>query len=184
MTVKATVDIVVDDKDVQRLLQSFERAVSTLSLEYLLSNGIADALRWRAQNRFTTEGDSASGKWAALRPATEEIREFLGYSRAHPINKRSGALRQFVGQSKGAVLAMPDGAAMMWPNLAAGDLEDKLRVAQQGSRRGANPGWPSARTPRRPVVALDQADVALVLGAVGRHLEDSMRLGGFSVLSI
>src|SRR4051812_39482393 len=103
MTVKATVDIVVDDKDVVHLFDSFERAVTTVSLERLLSGGIADALRWRAQNRFTTEGDSASGKWAALRPATEDIREFLGYPRAHPINKRSGELRTFVGQNHGAV---------------------------------------------------------------------------------
>lgn len=184
MSVQAHVDITVDDKDVDHMLTAFTNAVSTVSLEALLSGGIADALRYRAQNRFTSEGDSASGKWAALRPVTEEIRDFFGYPRAHPINYRSGELRRFVGQSHGAVAPMPDGAAMIWPSLASGDVEEKLKVAQRGSPRGSNPWFRTARTPPRPVVAVDQVDVAELLVAVGHHLETSMRAGGFSVTSL
>ncbi len=185
MTVSAHVQIIVDDTDVRHLLDTFEDSVTPISLERLLSGGVADALRYRAQNRFTSEGDGASGKWAALRPATEDIREFLGYPRAHPINKRSGELRKFIGQSKGSAVTMPDGAAMIWPELSrSGDIEDKLEVAQRGSPRGANPWFLNARTPARPVVALDQVDVALVLVAVSTHLETSMRAGGFSVIPI
>lgn len=183
MSAQVSVDITVDAKDVDHLLSAFANAISPMSLEMLLSGGVADALRFRAQNRFTTEGDSASGNWAALRPATEEIREFFGYPRAHPINTRSGELRRFVGQSHGTARPAVDGAELTWPGPAGGDVEDKLKVAQKGSPRGSNPWFRTARTPQRPVVAVDQADLAEILLAVGRHLEDAMRTGGFSVFS-
>lgn len=44
--------------------------------------------------KFRTEGSSEStGKWQNLSPLTQDVREFRGYPRAHPILQQSGALR-------------------------------------------------------------------------------------------
>lgn len=172
--------IVVEEQDVLNLFKAFENAVSPTALEYMLATSVAPWLQHRAEQRFNTEGDLASGKWNELRPATNLIRLLLGYSPVHPINLREGDLHRFVTHSGGTVSPVGDGAELTWPG-PGGAQEEKLKVAQQGSPSGENPWFKSAKTAARPVVAIDQADVAALLVALNGHLMEHMQGVGFTV---
>jgi hypothetical protein len=114
----------------------------------------------RAQRRFDSEGDDVSGRWAALRQATIDIRTEAGYS-AGPINVRTGALEDYITNSEGAYLVEGGDALMVYPGRApgsasneTGSLAAKLVAAQQGL---ADP-----YTPARPVIGMNESDALAI----------------------
>lgn len=143
----------LDDGDVQVQLNHASNALTSPSLAEFLRTDAVEWLQGRAQRRFDSEGDDASGKWAALKWPTENFREAMGVDRQHPINKRTGSLEEFVTGSRGVVAPRGQGAALIWPG-PAGDpiLEGKFATAQKGKRK--------PNTVARPVAAVSQIDVA------------------------
>lgn len=180
MTVNAAVTIVVDASETDRLFKAFQESIRPSSLEELLAVGAVPWLQARAEGRFTSEGDAASGSWEPLHSATNLVRLLLGYAPAHPINQRDGALRSFVTSSEGEIKPAVDGAELTWPS-PGGANEERFKVAQTGSPRGNNPWFKAASTGPRPVVALDSTDLAGLLMAFNVHLIHYMESAGFTV---
>jgi len=160
-----SVSVEVDDHSAQVALNHTSNAVTSTSLAEFLRTDAVDWLQARAQNRFSAEGDDASGFWKPLKWPTENFREAMGVERAHPINKRTGKLEDFVTSSRGMVAPRGQGAALMWPG-PAGDpiLEGKLQTAQKGKRK--------PNTVARPVVAANQIDVYGLQSAMAAWIEE------------
>jgi hypothetical protein len=121
-------------------------------LERYMRDDLARYLAGRAADRFATEGDEAvGGPWAPLRPATETRRAARGFPPAHPINERTGDLRNYIIGSNGTVAGGPDDWDLTWPDgPPSQELSDKLETAQVGRN------FP--RTQPRPVVGLGVTD--------------------------
>lgn len=145
--------VVVDDFDTQEALRKTSRSISPTSLGAWLATDAARLMREAAQDRFTNEGDASSGGWAPLKWPTQNIREALGYDREHPINVRTGNLRDWVINNTGSVNVTGYGSRLTWPTGTTGDpeLQRKYRTAQRGKARPP--------TVPRPVVALGLNDV-------------------------
>jgi hypothetical protein len=157
----------VDTHEVMHDLTKVEYALSGAGMSAFLGSNIGPWLQHRAQDRFLDEGDSASGKWAPLTPATQEVRENMGYPRSHPINKRTGELEDYVTGSSWLVLPTPTGAMLTYPGggqTKKGRIRDKVRTAQKGS--------PSGKTPPRPVLAVDETDLMFLMTRMRFHFED------------
>lgn len=154
-----------NENSVQAILTGLNLAVSQTNLYRWLSGWAPDYLVERAEERFDMEGDRASGKWRDLEPATQDIREHLGYPRAHPINERTRDLRNFLLFSDGETNFVGGQAVRFsWPDTppAQNGLQQKLETAQLGRKK------PS--TVPRPVLAVDAIDLQTTLVALRDHI--------------
>jgi phage gpG-like protein len=78
---------------VDRLLQGIEERGRAPFADSRVVAAVIDAFHAINAQAFATEGASTdAGAWAALAPQTQTQRARLGYSPAHPILRRSGAL--------------------------------------------------------------------------------------------
>lgn len=133
--------------------------LSDTSLAGFLETVVAHRFSERADERFAMGGDSASGKWAPLSPATIEIRKNLGYTSGAgqgEINVRTGNLREWLVNP--TTMTVPDGlgVSMAWPGPEAdATISDALAQAA-GKKKG----------PERPVIAYDAADVGFILSSL------------------
>lgn len=193
----ADVHLVVDDTGVRHVIEALQLRLQPDALKEFLIAHAHTALRERAAQRFANEGDDVVGKWAELARATGIVRQFLGYSPFHPINVRTGALRDYVLNTFTTRNSGGAGAVLMMPGPASGEMLSKLRVAQQGgsgtggtTKSGMGRGSASARggdffghglagpnrpTPPRPVLAIGPMDGA----EIGRRLLEWVRAGIF-----
>ncbi len=135
--------------------------------------GVADPfLRGRARDRFANEGDDAVGKWVPLAPATQQIRMSQGFGSAHPINKRTGALEDYILSTPSKVTPFPGFASMRFPGIGtSGELNKKLTTAQFG--KPAESG--RRAVPRRPVLGLSPTDYAFMLGGLKMYVGGLLR---------
>lgn len=155
----------LEGSDVERALLGLENAISAPALsawmkEYVVEEYFHDQIK----NRFASEGDRASGHWAPLTEATENIRSALGFSPAHPINERTGKLRELVTTASDITITADSVTAQIPGDVSDPVTKHKLEVAQKGST--SNPLPSATATPARPVLAMDTEDVAAVLGAL------------------
>lgn len=161
--------VYVNDRAVQAAVVAWELALSQASLALWLKTGAVDVLQRRADDRFAAEGDDASGKWADLKPATEDIRDALGFPRSHPINVREGKLEDWLLDNPGSIRMFgAKSAELTWPGPAPlrDEIIDKFEVAQKGI------AFP--RTVARPVAAVNEVDLEEMLVSLGEHfLEQS-----------
>lgn len=173
------VSITVDDAEVGMLLARLVYATTYMGFKDWLDNEAMDWLQQRGQDRFAAEGDDASGDWEPLKPATRKIRHDSGYPPSHPINVRSGDLRDFLLGDDGAITPLgADGARLTWPGTAPSGLtKEKLRVAQRGDKFGNNNLFPQTFTPARPVLALSELDTEALLLSYAEWLYDFMSNG-------
>lgn len=125
---------------------------------------VAPFLQTRATRRFASEGDDASGKWEQLAIATRLIRRNMGFPPAHPINVRTGDLRDFVINTEN-IASTAQTATLQKPGKTGTSrlTEQKLRVAQRGGlppRAGKTRGkaGPNRPAPPRPVAAINRTD--------------------------
>lgn len=176
----ASADIVfeVDSSQVDLLEAGLQRALSPTSIEGFLLTKAAGYLQEITGINFAHETSRDGQAWEPLHDATNAIREQDGYSPEHPINERTGELREWLTNSHGDVAPGLDGAELTWPSEGDPDAERKLQVAQQGSKRGENPLFPSSATNPRPVIGAGEVDLAILLALLGDHLISS--LGGGS----
>lgn len=161
------ITVVGDDAGVQAMLMALDTALNPVAIAGFLSGVVDPFIRQRAGERFRTEGDDASGAWAPLAPATQNIRSQMGYGAAHPINRREGELEYYVTETDGGVKVHPFGATLMYPaSYPGGDLGEKLMGAQMG---GVGPS--GRRYPSRKVYALGTEDLTFVLLALAQHVK-------------
>lgn len=162
---------------VRTALTKLHMALQPLMLLPWMNAVLEPYFQQRAVQRFQSEGDDVSGKWAPLKPATINIRTTgqIDYG-AGPINVRTGALERYVTESQGFYTTLSGEAVMVYPGNApkgsnvTGNLADKLRAAQQGLPASGNQG----PTPPRPVIGVNERDLGSVLTFLELYLVRSM----------
>lgn len=166
----AGVMVFVDDRAVQRSLNALEVALAGPSLHGFLTHSVEPYLRTRAKARFAGEGDDVVGKWAPLMPYTEAIRASKGYGPAHPINRRTGALENFITQGTNEFHTGPLDAALFMPGRnASPEMKRKIATAQVGR------SLPD--TVARPVLGMNQTDLIEVMVTLGGFVAEAVRRG-------
>lgn len=165
------VNVVVtgDTTAVQAALLRLEIALAPPGLAHFLGTMVEPYLQTRAINRFASEGDDVSGRWAPLAPFTENIRRSQGYGAAHPINRRTGKLENYITNTPGTITTGGDVSRLKFPGATpTGELRDKVRVAQVG-----DPGTKgSPMTPARPVLGMNATDLEAILVGLAMHMGD------------
>lgn len=149
-----------------RMLSGLELKLSSVGLSQFLATRIGPYLQQRAARRFRNEGDDASGAWLPLAETTWHWRISSGFVPDHPINERTGRLKEYILHAGMGVAPTGEASALLtFPKNGPSSpgLFQKLRTAQQG--RG-NP-----KTPARPVLAINSTDMVFMHGA----LEDFIR---------
>lgn len=153
----------VDSDNVEQMLARTTMALSTVGMFAFLSGPVTTWLKERAEDRFAAEGDDVSGKWLPLEPYTEQVRSAGGYGAAHPINRRTGELENYITQSGGDVISAAGFSQLTFPGDAPSAREaTKVATAQIGATFPA--------TPARPVLGMNEVDLAFVLAALATHV--------------
>lgn len=126
----------------------------------------------RVELRFANEGDSTVGRWAGLKAQTGRIRRNKGFSALHPINVRTGELRNFVARSS-EIRPTASGASIMKPARGGNrELQNKLRHAQTGGVSNEGNAYPA-----RPVLGLDGKDADWIVDRLWKFFEDAINTG-------
>lgn len=150
--------VTVDDSRPTLRLKAIQDRIGGPGLASFMQGFAAPILQDRAYERFDLEGDDASGYWKPLAASTIARREKAGYVPIR-INDRTGAMRAWVERSEGSIKGTKAAVIYEWPGTPSNrTIGKKLKVAQQGL---AQP-W----TPARPVVAVDEEDLLLILSAM------------------
>ena len=165
----ASIAVTVDHRQVDRMLLNLNDALSVVGMYHFLDKSVGPWLQGRAQDRFAGEGDDVVGKWAPLEPATNTLRRAAGFPEEHPINRRTGELERYIVGGGWDVTASTTLSVLTYPGgpEPSGTLGDKMRTAQQGA---ATPP-----TVPRPVVGVNEADLAFVLGAMATYVTIAAR---------
>jgi hypothetical protein len=153
--IEATLTVQSNAAELETWLYSVGDALSSTRLATFMTTSMLPYLRRRAKERFASEGDDVSGKWAPLTEATNEIRQRGGFPPEHPINQRTHGLYQWITAGAVPLLEISStSTTMTWPGNVSGDMSDKFSTAQKGKSKGGRYG----ATPARPVVGLGLAD--------------------------
>jgi hypothetical protein len=152
-----------DTRAVDQMLADFSRALQPDDLARWMTDDVYHLMVLRTSNRFDSEGDDVSGPWASLTPYTQAQRRRGGFGAAHPINVRTGAMKDHLLHRVPDVMPNTLGATMWFP-ARGGSAKNlrKVRIAQDGD--------PKSRTPARPVLGVNPNDLELVLKSAADHL--------------
>lgn len=144
----------LEHDSLSRQLDSLIKAYEPTAIAAFMKATIEPYLQERAERRFAMEGDDASGPWAPLSNTTQEFRSSQGFSPDHPINRRTDELYLYItGTPAGVQPTSTGGAILTFPGTPpTGELASKVRTAQEGKAAPA--------TVPRPVIAVNEADVA------------------------
>lgn len=170
-------EIVGDRHGVQQMLEVVDTALSPIGLAAFLYGVVGPWVQERAQERFTSEGDDVSGKWAPLKDVTVKIRESAPLNMedgSHPINKRTGELEEYITQGGVDVVSAPGAAVLKFPGkeVKTKSLREKLKTAQQGRT--------SPSTVARPVLGLNERDLAYTVTMLAFHVQGEGVSRGFA----
>lgn len=147
------IDMDIDPSQVDALFLMIAKRISGPGLLQFLEDRLDPYVRQRVSMRFAGEGDDVTGAWLPLTKATEKMRAAAGYPPAHPINVRSGEMRNWLLKNESQMKTFGGDALLIYPNvLPPGDVAKKVITAQLGHR--------ASRTPPRPVVGLNRFDLA------------------------
>lgn len=166
----ASIAITVNHRDVDRLLRNLNDALGVVGIYHFLDKSVGPWLQRRAKERFANEGDDVVGKWQPLEDITNQMRVADGFPAEHPINRRTGELEAYITGSGWDVMSTPPLAQLTFPGgpEPVGVLGEKVSTAQKGA---SNPA-----TVARPVVGLNEADLAFVLGAMATYISIAGRV--------
>lgn len=170
------ISIIGNAKGVEAHLLALDTALNPLAIAALLGAEVTPYLATRAKARFAEEGDDVTGKWAPLSEATQNIRAagaqqgLWSVGPAHPINVRTHEMENYVTSGLGELLPTAYGAVLQYPRpQRSADLQKKMKTAQQGD---------GGRTPRRPVIGLNERDMTFVLTALAFHIQKVGKASG------
>jgi hypothetical protein len=150
-------------KGVDAMLLNLMTKLDPLTMGVFLLGTMVPHLQKKFAQGFANEMDPNGAAWAVLSPATEKIREDMGYNGPSPINKRTGELEDYITNSGGMVWAAGLGTSLKYPGkgVPSGNLGKKLRGAQRGE----------GTAPPRPVLGLDENDLAFLLMSLYGYFE-------------
>lgn len=171
------IKVTILSKPVMDALTRMASRTSSGGLGLFMRDQVHPLMVKRIKDRFSTEGDLAVGKWAELTYATSRIREWKGYGAFHPINKRTGAMEDFLTSSFMLTTQGGAGARLKIPGSTGGaEMAKKIATAQGGgSGQSSRMSGPNRNTPARPVLALDAIDAVVI----GKALFEWVIMGGF-----
>lgn len=165
-----------DASAMEYYLQGYRQALGAPAISAVLQNRVDPLLRGWAQEAFDTETDPTGRKWTPLKNVTNvNFRIPMGFPPAHPINERTGELREAYTQEGEIVVIPGDDTDVVLQNPTAriknGDpeLQNKMAVAAGGRGRGTTPkGKARKPVPARPIVGLtaSRADQITMVFAV------------------
>jgi hypothetical protein len=162
------IQFVIDDKDLNRTLHGLETAHTPQALAKFMTRTVGPYLQERARLRFRNEGDDVSGKWAPLSQTTNAFRESSGFPPDHPINQRTHRLEQYITGTRAGVAPTTDGAQLTFPAVPPdGVMAKKVATAQYGKAK--------PRTPARPVLGINETDIAFVRLSLEEYIGQAMR---------
>lgn len=171
------IDIVGDNSGVEEMMKVIDTSLSAVALAGFMSGVVGPYLQSRAADRFEGEGDDVVGAWAPLASVTVDIRANQGYGGAHPINRRTDELRDYIVNGPMATPSLPGvGTDLIMPGKPPqGELVDKLVHAQRGGVSDSGKEFPA-----RPVLGMNERDLAFVLLALATHVEKTGSAMGMS----
>jgi hypothetical protein len=150
------ISMVGDAKNLSMKLTKLETTLASASMAAWLGTVVEPYLSGRAKHRFASEGDDVTGAWAPLKEATWAFRS-PQYGPAHPINKRTGALEQYIVGTPGHPYPHSLGATLIYPGTPPkGETKKKVIVAQAGQQT-------RPVTVPRPVLGVNERDLLTVL---------------------
>lgn len=153
------VEYLTEFADTDLALMRLTALMSPAGMSAFLNIEIGPYLRERAQARFRNEGDDVVGDWAPLKEATVAFREAENVPGEHPINRRHGALENWVVDGGWNAYPAGFGGALRYPaNDPGGTTREKAVTAQRGSAAPA--------TVPRPVLGVNETDMIFVLSAL------------------
>lgn len=158
-----------NSNDLEAMLIRVTDALDVVGMYAFLNASVGPWLRQRAQARFANEGDDVVGQWAPLQSYTIALRQSMGYGGDHPINKRTGELENYIVNGGWDVMSTSVGSQLTYPGNSP-NVSEALKVAT--AQMGAT--YPS--TQARPVLGLNEADLAFVLAALATHVTIASRL--------
>lgn len=154
----------IDEKDVEETLHRLQLKLSPVLLSPWMLGYLEPYFSKRALERFHSEGDAASGPWAALAQTTVERRLEAGFGGAHPINYRTGELEDYITSADGNTDVEGEGAVVFtYPGNPPEDQDIYAKLT--GAQQGIGPN--NERFPPRPVLAVGEMDaIDVTLGLV------------------
>lgn len=162
----AFISIVGDTAGVDTAIKHLQGKLDNSGMVKFLGGIIYPFLRSRVTERFSSEGDDASGPWAPLQEATNNWRELGGFPRGHPINYRTGEMYRFITSAGATVVPSGAGTVMKYPGQdPPGPIAKKIRTAQRGRTA------PRATVPR-PVLSIGLTDVNFTLGSLALYIQN------------
>lgn len=161
------------DVDVSQVLSLLARLDRTLTGPMLargfLDNRVQPYFQEQIALRFAYEGDRASGDWPPLSEWTIRLKNELGYP--EDTNIRTRDLFEFVTEHY-VLRGGGDWASLDVPGEPSNPLtEKKLATAQEGSTGNI---MGRGDTPPRPVIAVEEADMAGILVLLMEHIYDGV----------
>jgi hypothetical protein len=164
------IELIGNTEQVERMLVFLESRLTISSLMRFLEVRIKPYLKERVDRRFRNEGDDVTGSWAPLSQATRNIRQWgnpqlWDVGPDHPINQRTHEMYEYLTQGTWQVVSSgATGALLSSPREKQNkrEMRNKLRRAQQGD----------SRTPARPVLGLNEADLTFFLAQLAFHIRD------------
>lgn len=159
----------VQSRSAEYALDRLAEILTPDGLALWLGSEVGEYLKKRAEARFASEGDDVTGPWAPLQDATVQIRLGQNFGGAHPINRRTGQLEDWVVNSGWRAYPTSMGGSLAYPdNTPTGILLEKVQTAQKGSD---NP-----RTPPRPVLGVNENDMLYVLSMFGTYIAEAVKV--------
>lgn len=162
--------IVIDDQEVNRMIDSVWDAVSGQSLVRFLRGPVHDHFEEEIVQRFAHQGDAKSGHWPDLSEATVGIR-----GSDWPVNIRTEEMFQTLTEESDYEMG-EFFAQMDLPGPVDEVTEQKLITAAEG--RTTNPIPNFGPTPARPVLAADESDMMEILARLNRWIIWHVASGG------
>lgn len=142
-----------DEIAVRRYFLRLSEGLMSNSLRQWVYTNARPYLQSRARRRFETEGDDVTGPWAELSLATQGFRRRHGFPPEHPINVRTGGLRQYVTQT----YDMTEGWREVTFNMPGRADNSVIRKKYRAAQRGGV-GKSGLPFPARPVIAMNEND--------------------------
>ncbi len=159
----------VNSREVERMLEKVQDSLSPTGLDSFFNQRLAPFFRRRVSDRFAGEGDDASGEWAPLSNATVKIRESMGYPGAHPINVRSGSMKEFLEKAQGQTFPSEGATTFVFPGRSpGGKISERILNAQTGENGREK------KNPVRPVLAVNPVDLEYAMYALMGYIEDGL----------
>lgn len=159
-------DVDIDDVIFSQL-REMEFVLSSEFMAWWLGVEVTQYLQHRADTRFRREGKQAGETpWKPLAEQTREERRLLGFGGAHPINKRTGEMEEWVTTADSRVSGASGDMLLEWPgNMPEGELFTKIETAQKGRKKS------NSYTPARPVIRFSEIDFAHLMSQLALQMK-------------